>query len=49
MVRSAFREISEHYSVEFPISEIAYVYDYIIHDPRASQIGKEQVHEIRNH
>lgn len=49
MVRSAFREISEHYSVEFPISEIAYIYDYIIHDPRASQIGKEQTHETRDH
>lgn len=35
MVRKAFREVSTHYKVEFPISEIAYIYDYIIHDNHA--------------
>ena len=32
MVRNAFREVSTHYKVEFPTSEIAYIYDYMIHD-----------------
>ena len=35
MVRKAFREVSTHYKVEFPISEIADIYDYIIHDNHA--------------
>lgn len=35
MVRKAFREVSTHYKVEFPISQIAYIYDYIIHDNHA--------------
>lgn len=35
MVRKAFREVSTHYKVEFPISEIAYIYDYVIHDNHA--------------
>ena len=32
MVRNAFRDVSIHYKVEFPTSEIAYIYDYIVHD-----------------
>ena len=41
MVRRAFREISDHYRVEFPISEIAYIYDYVIHDSGAPCEEKE--------
>lgn len=31
-VRICFRNITDHYGVELPISEIHYVYDYIYHD-----------------
>ena len=32
MVRICFRNITDHYGVELPISEIHYVWDYIYHD-----------------
>lgn len=41
MVRRSFREISDHYRVEFPTSEIAYIYDYVIHDNGASMQERE--------
>lgn len=31
-VRICFRNITDHYGVELPISEIHYIYDYIYHD-----------------
>ncbi|MCD8084543.1 MAG: sigma 54-interacting transcriptional regulator [Clostridiales bacterium] len=42
IVRRSFREISNHYRVEFPVSEIAYIYDYVIHDANSYHLGKGQ-------
>lgn len=41
MVRQSFDNITEHYSVEIPVCEIAYVYDYIVHDENFVQRHKE--------
>lgn len=39
MVREAFRDIREHYRVDIPISEIAYIHDYIIRDEGVKKQG----------
>ena len=36
ITKTAFANISEHYRVELPISEIAYIHEYIIHDQKES-------------
>lgn len=36
ITKTAFANISEHYRVELPVSEIAYIHEYIIHDQKES-------------
>ncbi len=39
MVHEAFQDIRDHYRVEIPISEVAYIYDYIIRDSSVKNQG----------
>lgn len=39
MVHEAFQDIRDHYRVEIPISEAAYIYDYIIRDSSVKNQG----------
>lgn len=41
MVHEAFQDIRTHYRVEIPISEVAYIHDYIIRDSGGKKQGGE--------